>query len=202
MATFSGSPTASADDGYVDDNGGTIDNSATAVQVRGFDFIFETGALIGYVRVPGVTIPQGATINSATLTVIASANFAPTTQTVVTAFDEDDSDQIADATDYYGRSLTTANTDDVFNGAFFAGDPEEVDVTAIVQEIVDRVGWVSGNAMQFVFQQNSGSGIVAAEFAAYDHATYDPALLEVDYTAGGGGGGSATFLPAIAGLGW
>lgn len=201
MATFSGSPTASADDGYVDENGGTIDNSATAVQVRGNDFD-SLGPLIGYVRVPGVTIPQGATINSATLTVIASANFTPLTATTVRAFDEDDSDQIADATDYYGRAFTTADTSNVFNGAFSAGDPEAVDVTAIVQEIVDRVGWASGNAMQFVFEQTGAlMAVVAAEFAAYDHATYDPALLEVDYTAGGGGGGGTANNLLLLGVG-
>jgi len=200
VATFSGSPTASADDGYVDDNGGTIDNSATAVQVRGSDFDV-LGPLIGYVRVPGVTIPQGATINEAKLTVIASASFAPVTATNVNAFDEDSSDQIADATDYNGRSLTGADADGVFAGSYSAGDPIEIDVATIVQEVVDRAGWDSGNAMQFVFQQTGAFGIVAAEFASLDHATYAAPSLSITYTAGGGGS-PAAFLPGLAGLGW
>ena len=37
-----------------------------------------------------------------------------------------------------------------------AGSPYEIDVTAIVQEVVNRSGWASGNAIQF-FYDESGS---------------------------------------------
>ena len=63
-------------------------------------------------------------------------------------------------------------------------------VTTIVQEIVDRVGWASGNDMRFAIQ-----GGVSERRAWIDDLTStlnQEAVLEIDFTAGAGGGGSPT----------
>jgi hypothetical protein len=52
------------------------------------------------------------------------------------------------------------------------------ELTAIVQEIVDRPGWAAGNAMAFLI---SGAGHRTAE--AYDGMPTRAAILEVDYLA-------------------
>jgi len=56
-------------------------------------------------------------------------------------------------------------------------NPKTPDLTAIVQEIVDRPGWVSGNAMAFII---TGSGHRTAK--SYNGASGSAPLLHVEYT--------------------
>jgi hypothetical protein len=65
-------------------------------------------------------------------------------------------------------------------------------VTSIVQELVDRVGWSSGNNMSFTLTGGTGSGILYIE--DFSDAGTDEAQLEIDYTEGGGGGSVGTGL--------
>jgi hypothetical protein len=57
-------------------------------------------------------------------------------------------------------------------------DQRTPELTAIVQEIVERPGWTAGNAMVFVI---SGSGHRTAE--AYDGVPDRVAVLEVEYVS-------------------
>jgi hypothetical protein len=54
------------------------------------------------------------------------------------------------------------------------------DLRHIVQEVVDRSGWLSGNGLAFLFQQTDG-GLGARQLAARDHATLAPAMLILRY---------------------
>jgi len=61
---------------------------------------------------------------------------------------------------------TTARTDwspTNWNTVGSAGANERVDVTAIVQEIINRPGWVAGNDMSFSIKWITGSGVRTAE---------------------------------------
>ena len=65
-----------------------------------------------------------------------------------------------------GSSKTTASvtwTPPNWNVVGASGANERVDVTPIVQELVNRSGWTPGNAMAFTFAYVSGSGIRTAE---------------------------------------
>jgi len=61
--------------------------------------------------------------------------------------------------------------------------PQTPELKTIVQEIVDRGAWVSGNAMAFII---TGSGHRTAK--SYDGSSGDAPLLHVEYTGGTAGG--------------
>lgn len=193
MATFQGKPAASADDGWHDDNA-TFDNSGTGITVVGADPILETPPGIGFIRVPNVTIPQGATIDAATFDFVATAKSTPSSDISLYGFAEDNSAQLADITDYYTRTLTTS--DALFSvGSLTAGGSFTTgDFKGVVQEIVDRAGWASGNAIQFTLLQAQATGVIGMSVASYDHATYTEPTLNVTYTAGGGGSSISVFM--------
>jgi hypothetical protein len=69
------------------------------------------------------------------------------------------------------------NPPDWRKGAGGLADARTPDLTALVQEIVDRPGWSEGNAIAVLF---SGGGERAAK--SYDGAPGGAALLHVDYT--------------------
>lgn len=69
-----------------------------------------------------------------------------------------------------------------------SGANERVDVTPIVQEIVNRSGWNTGNAIAFVISYIQGSGVRTAESGS---SGGEPELY-VEWDTGGGGGGFAT----------
>lgn len=58
-------------------------------------------------------------------------------------------------------------------------DPKTPDLSSIVQEIVNRASWTSGNSMVFIIE---GTGERTAE--AYDGESGSAALLHVEYTGG------------------
>lgn len=62
------------------------------------------------------------------------------------------------------------------------------DVTAIVQEIVDRAGWASGNDLSLFILHNVASGTAYTYFERFENAGTDEAVLEITLDAGGGGG--------------
>ena len=55
------------------------------------------------------------------------------------------------------------------------------DLASIVQEVIDRPGWTSGNAMAFII---TGSGTRVA--AAFENSSYDACELVLEYDSGGG----------------
>ena len=54
------------------------------------------------------------------------------------------------------------------------------DLRHVVQEVVDRAGWVSGNGLVFLLHQTDG-GLGARQVAARDHASLAPATLTLRY---------------------
>jgi len=73
-----------------------------------------------------------------------------------------------------------------WNNVGQAGADERVDITPLVQEIVNRAGWTDGNAMAFSIAYVSGSGTRTAESGS----SSNPApQLQINWTVSGGGGG-------------
>jgi hypothetical protein len=54
------------------------------------------------------------------------------------------------------------------------------DLRHVIQEVLDRAGWVSGNGLAFLLQQTDG-GAGARQVAARDHTTLAPATLTLRY---------------------
>ncbi len=179
MATWSGACGASADDAK---------QIGTAMSLVASMSVSTATHYLG-VRFQNVTVSQGATINSATLTVsVPSAAFD--TPNGVTWYGELATNAAAfttTASDITNRALTTATT--VWSGSNIGTGDKALTVTSIVQEIVNQGGWASGNAMAMLLY---GVASCAIQVTDYNTSTTLCARLAIDYTEGGGGGGGIT----------
>lgn len=121
-----------------------------------------------------INTPQGATINNAYINFTADEAHSSAVSLLVKAADVDNAvswngnfavDNAVDGNSADGSLGTTAST--TWNPAAWSvgesGSDTQVDVTAIVQEIVDRVGWLPDNAMALTVQYISGAGKRVAE---------------------------------------
>ena len=189
MTTFTGRPGANGDDGYSWAAGAGFLNTV----------VYIGGATVDgdcFLRIPNVTIPQGATISAAKLTFKAKANQAGAA--VLTNIYMDDIDNAVAPTDqpeHGALNRTTAFTAWDNEGAWTTDTLyDSPDFTSAVQEVVDRGSWASGNAMQ-VLIDNDGSGSKAYRHAdEYNTEAATSALLTIEYTTGV----TATPTPGVA----
>lgn len=136
-------------------------------------------------RFTGVPVPQGATVSSATLTLeVLLAAGTPTT--TVYGADED----TAPAFSASARPSQFSKTDASATGPTAVVQSHPITITSVVQEIVSRGSWVSGNDMRFgVFHDGGGSGynnVEICDITTWGNQNF--ATLDIDYTEGGGGG--------------
>lgn len=146
-------------------------------------------------RFTGVTIPQGATINSATLQMRGYSDYsAPGGRTIKFWVSAQAADNAGALSSTAGDLNTTARprttaalawnqpnvTFNVWNTA---------DVTSIVQEIVNRAGWASGNAIVIIVDTHEDTTTNEwQEYSSYDNGSTSAPKLDIDYSTGGGGG--------------
>ena len=141
---------ASSDDAW--------DWNGSASRTSGTVYIYDNGNENDGLRFTNVTIPQGATINSAYLELTARSSTSSSASVRLTGHDVDNSGAFSGVFgDVQSRTRTTAAV--TWNGVSPAVGgsvttfPEMKD---IVQEIVDRPGWASGNAMSIIMDNMSG----------------------------------------------
>ena len=92
--------------------------------------------------------------------------------------------------DISGRTLTTAKVTWTAT-AMGTGVKASPDIKTVIQEIVDRAGWASGNDIVIIFDCLTNAN---TRFASWDHASQAAPSISIDYTAGG-----ATFEQSVAG---
>jgi len=143
--------------------------------------------LVG-MRFANVAIPQGATITSAYVQFQVDETDVPGDNRPGTKFLRgeavDDAASFTDAAfDISSRPTTAAEASwdwpEWLTEDEEGPDQQTSDISAVIQEIVDRSGWASGNALVLII---TGSGENAAE--AYDGEPEAAALLHVEFTAG------------------
>lgn len=182
-------PGVNGDDGFVHSGPG-IDTGSAHVQVgRATSLI-----LHAFVRFPNVDIPQGATIESAFIRITREAQATTgTASNIVTKIyfnDVDDATVPTNYPDFNAKAVTTAavDWDDFTNLNQQGAHMDSPDISAVIQEIVDRGGWASGNAMMLLWKDD---GTPAAENrvfpASLDSTTEPPIQLVVSYTIPTGG---------------
>lgn len=143
------------------------------------------GTAIVWNDVPGVrfqtlAIPNAATINSAVLTFhINGVGDNPSLK-----FYADDVDDAA-AFATTSRPVNITKTTAFATFAPTATGPQTVNVQSLVQEIVNRAGWASGQDMRFV--GFPGTALGYASWEDLEAPGTGQADLDIDYTAGGGG---------------
>lgn len=136
--------------------------------------------LVG-VRFRYVQIPVGAIINSAYIEFVADDPLTQTSATPLTIRGEnEDWSQVftSERRDISGRHTTAAAVDWRIVSNWANGDVVQTpDVSAVVQEIIDREGWSMGNALTFII---NGSGHRIVE--SHDGNSANAARLVVDFT--------------------
>jgi hypothetical protein len=137
-------------------------------------------------RFANIYIPQGSTIASARLKLRAFSDTSGTTvNTRITGEDTDNSATFTNLSDYNGRARTSvyADWDDIpqWTQGTWHTSPELKDV---IQEIVNRDGWLSGHALSlFWADHGSTTGVVYCyrTASAYDDSPTNAPILEIIY---------------------
>jgi len=160
MASFY--PAATGDDGYI--TGGST--------------LYTNNLWFGpyprtFIRFDNVTIPNGATITSAKVK-LTSTTYAhgDLSGFDIHCEDADDGAQPASAADVTNKTLTTEHV--AWTPGVWGSDEaqETPDITDVVKEVVDRVGWASGNHMVVIFEGGTNYG----EVYGYENGSDYPEL--------------------------
>ncbi len=180
IQVFDGKVKASADDGWY---------RAANESVNEIGTFLLCGRSAGnyrnlFARFDLVTIPAGATIDVAYLimTTDNSDNDGTGTSSHIYLNDEDDPIAVTSKTDGLGRARTTAFTewdDEDFVVDAPTNSPSIVDA---VQEIIDRGGWNSGQAMQILMDNDFADADKHYRFYSYDEGSGKEIALHVEYT--------------------
>lgn len=157
MASVSVRVNSGNDNGYY--GGGWNINSSLSI---GRAYIGTEG--YGSFRWTGVNVPQGTTITSATLTMRANTNSSATINVNFHGIDEDNTANLSSDPD--GRSKTTNYNNYQKTGVTLNND-YDIDVTAAVQEVINRGGWASGNALALITNDNGTSNDNALGYKGY-----------------------------------
>lgn len=172
----------------IGDDGGNITEvqfeTAQEEHYLGEYFGFATAE--GFARFTSVSIPNAATIESAVLELLASQDFSDTTVRLrVSANDVDDATAAIDDAAWAQKlaALTTA-TVDWSPGAWVTDNwYASPDLAAVIQEIIDRPGWASGNALQLIIRDNGSDSGAKRTFRARDHGALSGPKLTITYAA-------------------
>lgn len=176
---------SSDDDGY-EVVGGSGWNAATTGAGFGYDNLNDDEIAFG-VAFRNIPILPGSVIKSAYLVVAnepASANYA--IQTKIIGIDVDDFSLFDNTTskpsDHTSANPTTAQVDwdlttgDVWAASMYYASP---DIKTIIQEIIDRGGWASGNDIGLVVRNDGGTDYRTIATQSYRQ----PPVLVIDYVS-------------------
>lgn len=140
-------------------------------------------------RFLNAAIPQGATITTAYLTLRCNSSSSQTTvNTRIKGEAADDAATFSDQTDFDGRTRTSAYIDWDNIAAWTSGtDYASPEIKTVIQEIINRAGWASGNALVIFWDDFDGRSTQVNNTRRYAHsydgsATYAP-KLHIEYTS-------------------
>src|SRR5690606_26511877 len=175
---------------------GSIDNAALSPALTNNQLdvgnVNGNSTSVAAARFTGVTVPAAATITSATLTVYGYSTYSTgSTISVIAACQAADNAAALAATsgnfNTTNRPRTTANSGAKNLQSVTAGAAYTFDMTTAVQEIVNRAGWSSGNAIVVLIDNNGSASSEWQELESYNHSTSLAPKLQIVYTTGGGG---------------
>ena len=135
-------------------------------------------------RFQNVTIPPGSTINTATITFTSTTTETNSALTdIIYGNDVDDAANFTTDADIVNRAVTTASasysvptsltTDSTYTSS---------DISTIIQEIIDRAGWASGNAICIINKPNAATVGDDVNYYTYSASTTKAVLLDIDYS--------------------
>lgn len=202
MATFTQQVAATGDDGgwSIGPTSPYFSTSAAIIRIGdGSSTDYDRSA---WFRFPGVTIPKGAKVTAATLTFTSGGFTTGPPPMVVKAEAADNAATVTSRTDVTGRAR--AATVQAWTPASWPASGSTittVDFAPVVQQITDRAGWVSGNALQLFLEDTSVGWVSAQQVSIQAQEGTTPgqgAVLNVTYTVGAVPTASATVPGSVA----
>jgi hypothetical protein len=168
---------STTEDGYIYYNGSSYNNNATVCYIG---YTAGNGYHNGYYRIANVTIPKGAIIDSAYIRPIIYCVNGENPNLKIYAEAADNPSAVSSFSDYGTRSMTTAAIDwDMTYSTTETILKESPDIKTIIQEVIDRANWASGNAMQIFIKNDSSSYVTRT--AAVENTTYAELILRINY---------------------
>jgi hypothetical protein len=184
---------AGGDDGYISSTG-SFDNSGNYFPIGNY----AGSAFKAFMRFLNVTIPKDATINSAILGVRAYAS--DSNLPVYSRFYCNDVDDVTaapvSAVEYNALTLTTAYIDwslPAFTMYTWYNSP---DIKTVIQEIISRAGWVSGNDLMVIWKDNGSASYYMKQIYTYEIGASSQLTLTINYTDPGYSGKIYGITPA------
>ncbi|PCI94523.1 MAG: hypothetical protein COB15_14115, partial [Flavobacteriales bacterium] len=173
---------SSIDDVEENGNNGSIYTNSSDIELTYDDFSNQGNQIIG-LRYPSLLIPQGATITNAYLQFTVDETNSGTCNLSIKGEDADNSSAFTTTTNNVSnRNTTNASINWSPSNWTTTGEngpnQKTPDLKTIIQEIVDRTGYSSGNAISLII---TGSGERTAE--SYDGDPSNAAQLCVTYVS-------------------
>lgn len=167
---------ASLDDGH--NWGGTL----YRVSITASPGNTSTNVTDSFHRYTNVTIPGGATITKAYITVEAHSGTDAGVLSNIYANDHDDAVAPTDNAEMVALARTTAFT--AWDGEVFSADTptNSDDIAAVIQEIIDRGGWNSGQALMIIWDDDGSPNDKRYRIHSYDGQPIQTQKLHVEYT--------------------
>ena len=177
--------------GISDDNDDAEQRSNNSVSVGSSDLeMMYDGSIQDAVglRFRNITIPQGATINSAYIEFTADESDNRNTNLVIYGQNSDDANAFSPTfNNITSRPITSSSVTWQPNAWSTGNTYQSPDIASVIQEIVNRGGWASGNNLAIlVYPDNNCVNWQCARVAeSYDGSSANAAKLVIDYDDGG-----------------
>lgn len=164
---------ASSDDAR--EGGGTVVTNGTTMTIA------SSGQWIGC-RFTALNIPPGSAIDAATLEFnISSTSFDDPNCPIYAEAVDDAATFTTASNDISGRTRTTASV--TWSGTSLGtGWKTTPDISAVIQEVINRAGWTSGNDLNILMGFASGANV---RVLSYDNAPADAPILNITWTPPG-----------------
>jgi len=161
--------------------------SGTSVSPVGTSYSF-------FGRVLGVLIPNGATINSAVIQVLSSSGNSLSVNTKVYLNDENSATAPTSVATADGKAVTSGIDWDISSWSSGSWKTSPSIITP-VSEIINRIGWESGNDMMVLWKNDGGAAGKYIQFCNFETTGNVSGLkLVVTYTSAG----SASASPSVS----
>lgn len=169
---------SSGDDCYWTDGGSTYYSTTTTFPIGRYTYLYKNA-----MRFVGVTIPDGATIDEAYISIYYHAHNGTPAEGSLKFEDAAAPTQITDQADGQSRTLTTASigytppTSGTWNNS--------PSIISIIEELMSSYSYESGAAMQCIITGGGVSGLNRADCRTYNYTgnTYGPKLY-IEYSEG------------------
>ena len=178
MTTVNLQVSANNDDAYEygDDTGFTANDN----QIRHTGWASADGITLAGHRFTSVDVPKDAQIVTATLQLFILVTSVDDANFDIHAEDVDNAVDFAANADVVNRVRTTAAVlwDEDSLGTGFKSSP---DIKAVIQEIVNRGSWASGNDLMIICKGKTDQGTKDCRSRAHDFDPSEAAKLDIEY---------------------